>query len=909
MHNLIGKTLLILNLFIFVLFVKAQNENHSDSTFFYKGDSLVQQGSYPQALKLFNGIIDSKSENDLWRLKALNKVAFINTQLGNNKTSIDQANIVLSKAQSIHGEIKNLEIDAYGVLAIAYRSLGKYDSAVLYQSKNKEIVESTYGDNGVEIAGSYKGLGVIYDLKGDYTEALKYLNKALDIQEQKLGQEHLTTAGTYYSIAIVYYYSHQLDSSEYYLNKSLAIRRSQLGNKSLKVAEALNIWGSINLQKSFYNKAKECFEEILEILLGLVSAKNPRVATAYSNLGNVHTRLYEYDKAIEYKKKAIALNSEILPPKHNKLGIDFYNLGLTYRRLNLNDSAITYFNRAVDVFSYNNSPFLSNAYLALGIENRIKADFDESKKFLNKALKLGKEKYGKYHKVIAQVYQQLGWLHQEHQRYEEGLVYVQEGLSSISVDFDNENIYANPNSDQSLDRKVSLDILRCKAQILYDLAKKNKDDNFKVKALKTVFLCDTLIDQTRQESLLGSDKVIASAENVFAYEMGISICKDLSTSKGDKEYIDTAFYFLEKGKAANLRESFSIKEHVSLLPPKLVALQSELHNRQVKLRNDLLRVKRSDENNEQLKELQYNLFEVNRSYDSLKNVFRRDFRKYYNITHSNEVIPLSEVQSKLPNESIVIEYFLGENNDFVFKIQKDQIQLDILDKNTFKYLEKQTYSRSNNQQQLSDFTKMLQKSVGDSITHLIIIPDSALWNVNFDLLLTEEPQSDNPRELPYLFKKYAISYAYSASLLFREESEKNKTNQSLLAFSFGDEDDSNAGQQVALRTLRASDEDLPGSRREVKAISELVDGDYYFGKYASEKLFKETAGDYQVLHLAIHGQVDDKESENSKLNFYAEGDSIEDGQLHVFEIYNMDLSADLAVLSACETGDRRNCKG
>jgi CHAT domain-containing protein len=53
----------------------------------------------------------------------------------------------------------------------------------------------------------------------------------------------------------------------------------------------------------------------------------------------------------------------------------------------------------------------------------------------------------------------------------------------------------------------------------------------------------------------------------------------------------------------------------------------------------------------------------------------------------------------------------------------------------------------------------------------------------------------------------------------------------------------------------------------------------------------------------MHALIDDNNPMNSRLAFARDAtDSLEDGYLNAYELYNMELSADLAVLSACETG-------
>ena len=56
------------------------------------------------------------------------------------------------------------------------------------------------------------------------------------------------------------------------------------------------------------------------------------------------------------------------------------------------------------------------------------------------------------------------------------------------------------------------------------------------------------------------------------------------------------------------------------------------------------------------------------------------------------------------------------------------------------------------------------------------------------------------------------------------------------------------------------------------------------------------------LHLAMHALTEDAHPLQSKLIFSQTNDTLEDNFLNVYEIYGLDLNAELAVLSACNTG-------
>jgi len=64
---------------------------------------------------------------------------------------------------------------------------------------------------------------------------------------------------------------------------------------------------------------------------------------------------------------------------------------------------------------------------------------------------------------------------------------------------------------------------------------------------------------------------------------------------------------------------------------------------------------------------------------------------------------------------------------------------------------------------------------------------------------------------------------------------------------------------------------------------------------------------YTYLHFATHGIVDEEDPELSKI--FLNSSNKEDGNLFSGEIYNLDLNAEMVVLSACQTGLGKFSKG
>ena len=112
----------------------------------------------------------------------------------------------------------------------------------------------------------------------------------------------------------------------------------------------------------------------------------------------------------------------------------------------------------------------------------------------------------------------------------------------------------------------------------------------------------------------------------------------------------------------------------------------------------------------------------------------------------------------------------------------------------------------------------------------------------------------------------------------------------------------------AALTLRDEKLDpLPEAEKEVRALSRLYGSarsKVYIGADAREDRLKAEAAQARVLHFATHGILNNASPMYSHL-VLARGDTNEDGLLEAWELMQLNLKADLAVLSACETARGR----
>jgi len=190
----------------------------------------------------------------------------------------------------------------------------------------------------------------------------------------------------------------------------------------------------------------------------------------------------------------------------------------------------------------------------------------------------------------------------------------------------------------------------------------------------------------------------------------------------------------------------------------------------------------------------------------------------------------------------------------------------------------------------------LSEISGDKI---IFSLDGALNYIPIEAIPLDENQ--------YLIHKYSISYSNSASL-WLEQQERNDQGFSKSFVGFAPEYDSeyhfatrDSLLENRVTVLRSNGQfKLPNAQLEVSEIANLINGKSIVGSLASRAAFLKEIPDYQIIHIAAHGLVNDQNPLSSCLLFTNE--KAEESKLYASDIYQLNLNADLAVLSACNTG-------
>lgn len=202
---------------------------------------------------------------------------------------------------------------------------------------------------------------------------------------------------------------------------------------------------------------------------------------------------------------------------------------------------------------------------------------------------------------------------------------------------------------------------------------------------------------------------------------------------------------------------------------------------------------------------------------------------------------------------------------------------------------------------------------------LVIIPDHSLRSLPFELLVTDASACVNMYDVQhsqFFIESINVSYALSAALLRQDLEIKNTHGSGILAIGNPDFETTTVNREIQqyasvrssrrkpIRTIQLHA--LLFAAQEARAIASIlssVSSTVLIGHDATETRFKQLAPDAQIIHIAAHQLIDDDQPLSTKIILARDDDDpSNDGMLNLRELYHMKLHADLAVLSACQTG-------
>jgi CHAT domain-containing protein len=410
------------------------------------------------------------------------------------------------------------------------------------------------------------------------------------------------------------------------------------------------------------------------------------------------------------------------------------------------------------------------------------------------------------------------------------------------------------------------------------------------------------------ESLVGEKTILRNTQNVNLNFLSASeyfnFCKKLYWKVYKKSGSDESLEAL-----LSLHESFlysKIRTHLKIKKIDFNDVPSQVSERE----NDLLQ-KLFLQPKSTAKSSEYSIEEWHSFLDTLK----KDYPKYHNLKYGKIVQSVGDIQKQLPKKTTLIRYFYiyGRLHAFICnKNDKAIVQLPFI--NIELYLDK--YEKTNSSDIQLAILNVLYKKLWEPFEekvkteNIIIIPDGNLFNLSFELLTPSQEDSYKQLAENSLIAKHNISYNYSTYLL--ETSTKIlEFKGDFIAFAPEFNDEMKRDYTLAIADSASHDKTYisllrqPFSSKLVSKVTREFSGNSFLNEKASKQLFTQTAKEHKIIHIGTHAESNNVNPELSRLVFaknVADSTSINDNYLYSYEIYNLDLSSNLAILTACETG-------
>jgi len=598
-----------------------------------------------------------------------------------------------------------------------------------------------------------------------------------------------------------------------------------------------------------------------------------KVAVELSNISLPYLRKKSYKIATDYNQQALCIWNEIEKKPED---IDFYlqpinnaavinsTLGQEYYYNNEKEKAKITFNKSITAFeqifeALEQDTILNDGdrvgrmiYVLVNMSgcyisgsNRLNGEIniDRIKKIIDFIEKIEQEGVKKYYKLMA--YPLLAIFEAEGGACEAADERVMEGIKSAIIELPNSSSLASAEVNYKNQYTQALHLRGRVSEICYTNSKEIIDLK---KSFENYFEAVKFIENWRNN--LASDQAKKDVINLWHlyYDKASAMASKLFELTGDEYFYDTAFDIVDRRKSIALKEGLKLNG--------------------TNLSNGILK------------------------------------------GSENEALDISKIQQEwLDNETAIIAYSLGYHESFAFlltnnqkelvAIKEDSILFQVIDEyaktlqNKLGYFQNESYFIY--EKLITPFSKTLKSN---QIKKLVIVPDGIINDISFAALLTEPSNKDTSfAKLPYLVKDYAISYTPSLSIsdMLLEKEVALKKNTIFNAFianpaniKFVETDASKAFKQ--LDTIDAIDKETNKIVQNYFKMNSLKEN-------ATKKDFLTDAPNASIVHLALHGFMNETTPLDSYFAFMPEGTN--NGTLSLKEIYNLTINADLIYLASC----------
>ena len=821
------------------------------------------------------------------------------------------------------------ESSCYRNLGIVYRSLSEYGKAEEYLKKALAITQEMGDEKGEALC--YGNLGTMYQSLGEYGNAETYQNRALVIRDEIGDKEG--EAACYANLGTVYAFQGKYSKAIVSQKKALAINK-EIGNENGEATCYGNL-GQVHKSLGKYGEAEEERKKVLVTRREFGTRKAE--ASSYRDLGNVYRCRGEYGKAEEYLKKALAINEEIGNREDEAAGCT--NLGIVYHSMGKYDISEKYFNKALALTNaIGKKDGEATIYEGLAVLYQYLGNNCKTEEYHNKALVIRKESGDR--KGEATSYGNLGSMYAVRGEYDKAKEHIKKALAiAIGINYRNgeATCYCNLGTvycflgkyqkaekyqkkallirEEIGDRQGQAISYGALGTLFRSLGKHAEAKQYHEKALTVSRAISDLNSEAEWHLQLAYDAMCSETNVGFQDDIvsnlfgNIISCEKMRTFLGHNDQFKISLldkhcfsYHLLSAMfcvSGNATEALGILEHgraraLADLILGQYSAQQQLSVNPLSSWADIERILKKEINCSCLyisfcsqymflwllqgnKPMIFRHINVNECFvdkglerDADEVFSERSFRSFH-------VLPEEHCEDR--------SLSFSKAGDLT---QKPSEQESLA---AFRLVEDEEKENLRPVPTLAECYQMIIAPVAESLDEpeLMIVPDRALYKVPFAALKDESNK--------YLSENYRIRIVPSLTTLRLIQDRPADYHSQTGALIVGDPDVGDVLYKGRIENLCR----LPSARKEAEMIGELLSAEPLLGKQATKKAVLQSIHSVSLIHFAAHGEAERGEIALAPESSIDAIPSEKDYLLTMADISQVQLRANLVVLSCCHS--------
>lgn len=315
-----------------------------------QADALERAGHYVESLDLLEQSIQAAVRLEPLNLdyaSALHKKGVVLMRLGDYEAALESYEKALQiREHNTEGSVLDLArtINNIGVI---YANLGRYEKALDFYLKALKIRRDGLGEKHRDVAQNYNNIGVLYKNTGDYDRAIEYHRRALALREELLGPDHPEVGASYYNLGVVFGMRKEAEPALYFHHESLKVWEIALGEHHPLVHSNLLALGLDYQLEGDSIEALNYGQKVLRLQNKYLEPKNRRIIGSLLGLGQLHFSQGRFEVANQYNAQALDLGIHNWGINHPEVARSYNALAAVERSRGKFTSALSYVEKAL----------------------------------------------------------------------------------------------------------------------------------------------------------------------------------------------------------------------------------------------------------------------------------------------------------------------------------------------------------------------------------------------------------------------------------------------------------------------------------------------------------------------------------------------------------------------------------